>query len=52
MKQNKIVSIKLDSFSSAFEETITEECCREVLGTRHICSLGSNNASCSQPWGC
>lgn len=31
MKQNKIVSIKLNSFSSAFEETITEECCRRVL---------------------
>lgn len=31
MKQNKIVSIKLNSFSSAFEETITEECCRGVL---------------------
>lgn len=25
MKQNKIVSIELNSFSSAFEETITEE---------------------------
>jgi len=31
MKQNKIVFIKLNSFSSAFEETITEECCRGVL---------------------
>lgn len=31
MKWNKIVSTRLNSFSSAFEEIITEECCREVL---------------------
>lgn len=31
MKRNKIVSIELNSFSSAFEETITEECCRGAL---------------------
>lgn len=31
MKRNKIVSIKLNSFSSAFEETITEECCGGAL---------------------
>lgn len=30
MKQNKIVSIKLNSLSVAFEETIPE-CCRGVL---------------------
>lgn len=31
MKRNKIVSIELNSLSSAFEETIAEECCRGAL---------------------
>lgn len=30
MKQNRIVCIKLNSFSFAFEETITEGCCSGI----------------------
>lgn len=31
MKRNKIVSTELNSFNSAFEETITGKCCRGAL---------------------
>lgn len=68
MKQNKIVSIELNSFSSAFEETITEECCGGALESeltylqswfKYCCmqpSLGmpTNLPDCvsRQGWGC